>query len=143
MRQNPMLLISAKKLGYLTLSLMTVLSIQAQTVYFTETFNTVIPGTIPAGWQLGDGGVIDQQPPLQPDSTWSVITDFNGNDLGQGKFLFIQGNSTIGQKDTIETPAITILPGSLTGELYVGFLTFSVEWHVPKGGHHPLTQVPT
>ena len=100
------------------------LSIQAQTVYFNETFSTVIPGTIPAGWQLGDGGVVDQQPPLESDSTWTVVTDFGGNDLGQGKFLFIQGNALLGQRDTIETPAITILPGSLRGDLYLGLLTY-------------------
>ncbi|NPA34745.1 MAG: T9SS type A sorting domain-containing protein [Chlorobi bacterium] len=111
-------------MGIALLLAWTTLNIQSQTVYFAETFTTVIPGTIPPGWQLRDGGIIDLQPPLQPDSTWTIITDFNGNNLGQGKFLFIQGNPTIGQKDTLETPSITILPGSLRGDLYLGILTF-------------------
>ncbi len=123
MRHFPKIIVM-KGLGFVLFSMALSIIVQAQTVYFTETFGTVIPGTVPAGWQLGDGGVIDQQPPLQPDSTWTVVTDFGGNNLGQGKFLFIQGNAAMGQKDTIETPSITILPGSLTGDLYLGLLTF-------------------
>ncbi|NPA33673.1 MAG: T9SS type A sorting domain-containing protein [Chlorobi bacterium] len=96
--------------------------IWGQTIHFQEGFTSVAPGTIPAQWYLGDGGVIDQAPPLNYDSTWTVVTDYVSRTLGQGKFLFIYYNSAVGQKDTIVTD--TFDASSPTGNLYLSYLTY-------------------
>ncbi|NPA33312.1 MAG: hypothetical protein GXO48_00070, partial [Chlorobi bacterium] len=97
-------------------------TIFAQTTIFSENFATTNPGSIPAGWVLGDGGdVRDQAPPLNYDSTWTVVSDYNGNDLGYGKFLFIGYNPGGRQADTITTPLIN---ANVKGWLYLAYLTY-------------------
>ncbi len=95
----------------------------SQTIHFQEGFGSTAPGAIPAGWTLKDGGqAIDQVPPIQYDSAWTVTNSYLGSDLGQGNFLFIRYNSSLTQGDTIETPVISVT--SPTGYVYLGYLTY-------------------
>ncbi len=98
------------------------ISLSAQTIIFQEGFGGVTPGNIPAQWYLGDGGVVDLVPPLHHDSTWTVDSNYNGNTLGQGNFLFIRYNCSLGQQDTIITD--TFDATGVTGSVYLGYLTY-------------------
>ncbi len=91
------------------------LNTYAQVVHLYEDFNTVNPGELPAEWYLGDGGtVIDQAPPLDYDSTWTVVSSYFGSDLGDGNFVFIRYNTLDSQDDTLYTDTIDLTSITIT-----------------------------
>jgi len=100
------------------------LSASAQNIIFKEGFDNVPEGSIPSGWILGDGGLIDQHPPLDPDSTWTVVSLYRtgGNYFRQGQFLYIKSRNLASQKDTITTPSIQA--GAANKNIYLGYLTY-------------------
>jgi len=94
----------------------------AQFYHLNEDFNNVNPGELPAEWYLGDGGtVVDQTPPLNEDSTWTVVTKYGtSNDLGDGNFVFIRYNTGDTQDDTLFTDTIDLTSFSFSN-LFLSF----------------------
>ncbi len=96
--------------------------------YVNEDFTNVSPGSLPANWVLKDGGyLIDSAPPLNEDTTWTVVSDYSGTTLGNsGNFLMIidslPGNfSTINYADTLVLPEFDV---SSAASLTFSFTTY-------------------